>query len=172
MKTAPKLQEFVVQLAARHGVDLRQTGAYLRLDLSEERLIIENIGAYRISLACQLYLYHDWVSDPEIVFWIDEREVWAPIEVTEIQGGWRSYAEVDPNGDLEVIFDPKGQATLADFAEEEVVANLLQQGWLNQEVTAITQQPAYTPEEMLERGYIVTSPWSLEVDEEADDVPF
>lgn len=172
MKTAPKLQEFVAKLAAKHGVDLQQTGAYLRLDLTEVRLVIENIGAYRISVACQLYLYNDWVSDPEIVFWIDEHEAWTPIEVTQIQGGWRSYAEVDPNGDLEVIFDPKGQVALADFAEEEVVVNLLQQGWLDQEGTAITQRSTYTPEELLARGYIVTSPWLLEVDQEADDVPF
>lgn len=167
MKPTPKLQAFVLQLAATHGVNLDQTGAYLRLDKTEERLVLENIGAYRISLACQLYLYQDWVSDPELVLWMDEYGAWTPIEVTQVQGGWRCYAEVDPNGDLEVIFDPNGQAALADFAEEEVMPNLLQQSWFAQEVTAITQRPAYTQEELLARGYVVASPWFS--DEEASD---
>lgn len=171
MKPAPTLQEFVLKLAATHSVDLTQTGAYLRLDLAEERLIIENIGAYRISLACQLYLYHDWVSDPELVFWMGEYGDWTPIEVLQVQGGWRSYAEVDPNGDLEVVFDPNGQAALADYAEEEVAPNLREQGWFTQEVLVTTQRPAYTQEELLARGYVVEFPWSLE-EGEVNDVPF
>lgn len=159
MKPTPKLQVFILQLAATHGVNLEQTGAYLRLDKSEERLVIENIGAYRISVACQVYLYQDWVSDPAFVLWIDEYGAWTPIEVTQVQGGWRCYAEVDPNGDLEVIFDPPGQAGLADFAEAEVVPNLLSQGWLDQTVSVTTERPAYTQEELLARGYVVESPW-------------
>jgi hypothetical protein len=174
MKPAPKLQMFILKLAATRSVDLNQTGAYLRLELaagaSWARLIIENIGAYRINIACQLYLYHDWVSDPELVLWIDEYGAWTPVEVTQVQGGWRCYAEVDPNGDLEVIFDPNGQTALADFAEEEVVLNLLEQGWFEQEVTVTTQRPAYTQEELLARGYVVEHPWLPEEDEH--DVPF
>ncbi len=104
------------------------------------------------------------------MLWINGHGDWVPIEVNQVRSGWRSYAEVTPNGQLEVSFDPPGQAGLADFAEAEVVANLLEEGWLKQSVLVTTEQPTYTPEEMLARGYVI--PWFQEGEEEADDVPF
>ncbi len=133
MKTAPKLQAFILQLAEKHGVAIQQPGAHLRLELDAgapwARLIIEHLGASRIAIAHQLHLFNDWVADPELVLWTEDEVGWAPIEVNQVQGGWQSYAELDPNGDLEVFPDPQGQAALADLAEA-VAAHLTAQGWL------------------------------------------
>ena len=51
MKSAPKFQQLIEDIAAKHGLKLHQTGAYLRLNLDGERLVIENIGGNRLSIA-------------------------------------------------------------------------------------------------------------------------
>ena len=169
MKSVPTLQQFIVQLSNRYGVAIDQTGAYLRLDLADERLVLENLGAERIRIACQLYLGHDWMSDPEIVLWTGATDAWTPIEVNQVQGGWQCYAEVDATGDLVDFTDDHGQAALADFAEAEVVPNLRLSGWLEREVAVTTQPLAYTWEDWLARGYVAQDPW---LPEEANDVSF
>ena len=46
MKPVPLLQQVVIQLCEKHGVDWQRTGAYLRLQLAGHgHLVVENIGA-------------------------------------------------------------------------------------------------------------------------------
>jgi hypothetical protein len=155
MKTAPQLQEFILQLAEKHGMVIHQPGAYLRLDLDGDSLVLEHLGASRIAIAHQLYLFHEWVVDPEIVLWTDYAAGWAPIEVNQVQGGWHSYAELDANGDLVDFTDVEDQAALASFAEEVVVPNLTTRGWLERGIPSNAPQPVYTLEQRQERGYLL-----------------
>jgi hypothetical protein len=147
MKTAPKLQALVEQLAVQYCFDLQGTGDALALEQEAEvpwaRLLIENLGAKRIKLSCQLYIFDEWVDEPAIVFWTAPTGDWAPIEVTQIQGGWQGYAALDPQGDLEDFYDPAGQATLAHFAEAELFVNLTTQGWLTNSRRVV--RPAHWP---------------------------
>ena len=117
MKAAPKLKQLVEELAHKHGFDLEQTGAYLCFELDRARLILENIGASRISIAYQQRLFDEWVADPEIVVWLDcesswdahPSDEWSPLEINQMQGGWQSFADLDPNGDLEEL--PRSRGT-------------------------------------------------------------
>lgn len=55
MKTAPQLQAFILKLAEKHGVVIQQPGAYLRLELDGDYLVLEHLGGSRIAIAHQLY---------------------------------------------------------------------------------------------------------------------
>ena len=170
MQVTPALQKIVTQLAEKHAVNLDQAGAYLRLALpGYGQLVIENIGANRISITNYLKVHTDWVSDPEIVIYVDYRpsatepgkvqHVWTPIEVTDLFGGWRLYAEPDSAGDL-VLYDPVGQMELADLADHVVAKHLAADGWLEHATCANPSVSALPREEMLAR------------DIRDDDVPF
>ncbi len=161
MKAAPKLQRIITQLAQKHGVDLDNPGAYLRLELpGYGQLVIESIGAHRISIANYVQVHRDWVADPEIVVYVDRRlrkegsqlvtSAWIAIEVTELMGGWRLCAEPDARGDL-VLYDPAGQIELADFAEQLVARNLAAYGWLEQGQRSHGPVVSWTPDEIRSR---------------------
>jgi len=161
MKTAPALQEIVTQLAEKHGVDLNRPGAYLRLELpGHGQLVIQNIGAERISVTNYLRLTRDWVTDPQIVVFVDYMpdedtprgvgRVWIPIESTELFGGWCLYAELDSRGDL-VVYDADGQLELANYADNVVAYNLVVHGWLERAERSNTPVHTWTDEEMLAR---------------------
>ena len=180
MNTVPKFKQLIEEVAQKHDFDLYQFGAYLRLELDGDRLIIENIGARRISIAYQLFRFDEWVSDPEIVVWImndlSEKEEstwqWVPTELYQVKDGWRACANFDPDGTMIAFFRHEWQAWLADFVETVVVPNLIRQGWLKEGIKSEEPPPTYTVEEMRERGYLIVSdlyPADLEV---ADDVPF
>ena len=182
MKTAPQLKQLIAQIAQKHAFGLDQTGAYLRLDLREERLIIENIGALRISIAYQLFLLDQWMSDPEIVVWTDYKptihsgaeepaQQWVPIELYEFMDGWKACAEIDPNGNMVAFYRHEWQAWLAEYTETVVVPNLISQDWLVQGVKSDAPPPSYTLAQMRERGYLIeeTYPCEMEVD---DGIPF
>lgn len=70
MKTTAKMQETVTALAQRHGLDLREKGAYLRLDMPHfDRLVIEVLHPTLVSVA---HVYEPrpgvHLADPGIVF--------------------------------------------------------------------------------------------------------
>jgi len=63
MKTCPKMKTVIEQLAQHHSLDVTQVEAHLRLDLPGfDRLVIENIGLNRISVAHYFELNGDLVA--------------------------------------------------------------------------------------------------------------
>ena len=140
MKTAPKLQEIVTQIAHKHGVDLGRPGAYLRLEQAEHgQLVIENIGVDRISVTNYVEICGDLMADPQVVLYTGYRSTttsaknaeaaWFPIESTDFFHGWRLFAELDEQGEL-LLHDAAGQGELAEFCDRVVAKNLISHGWL------------------------------------------
>jgi hypothetical protein len=130
MQTCPKMKAVIAQLAQRHGLDLTQVEAHLHLDLPGfDRLVIENIGLHRISVAHYFELNGDLVAEPDVVFYTDREGEWAPLSVSQSLTGWRSYAECSEDGASVVLDNPSGQADLAAFAEQWA-ENIHAQGWL------------------------------------------
>lgn len=181
MKTAPKLKQLVEQIAAKHTLDLYQVGAYLNLELGEYRLTIENIGACRLSISCLLMLFGEWTPDPEVVVWTNYHPVWlspeaepnqwVPIELYQVQDGWKACADININGALVGLHRREWQAWLAEFIETVVVSNLIKQGWLEKGIETDDPPPSYTLEQMRERGYLPAEELYADA-EEVDDVPF
>ena len=129
MKTSPKMQAVIEQLARQHGLDLSQAEAHLRLTMPNfDRLVIENIGFQCISVAHYFEMNGDLIADPDVVFFTGYGE-WAPIEITQVLAGHRRYAELGDAGHRIVRFDLRGQADLAVFAEQWA-KNIRDQGWL------------------------------------------
>ena len=134
MKTTAKMQETVTALAQRHGLDLREKGAYLRLDMPHfDRLVIEVLHPTLVSVA---HVYEPrpgvHLADPGIVFFTGD-EAWVPIEVTQRIGGYRIYAVLSEELDSIVSVLSEKQADLASFAEMWA-DNIRQQGWLDEGV--------------------------------------
>ncbi|MBW7886307.1 MAG: hypothetical protein H3C34_27510 [Caldilineaceae bacterium] len=161
MQEAPKLQAIVRKLAERHGVDLDRPGAYLRLDLAGHgQLVIENIGARRISVVNYVQAGDVWLADPEIVVYAQHRpskarpgtveQKWFPIEITERYGGWRLCADLDPYGEL-VLYDEADQMELARYVEHVVAPNLVAHGWLEHGERSTAPVRLWTPEEIWSR---------------------
>jgi hypothetical protein len=129
MKTSPKMQAVIVQLARRHGLDLTQVGAYLRLDLpGYDRLVIESIGSQQVSVAHYFEANGDLVAEPDVVFFTGSGP-WIPIAITQTLGGYRSYAQLAQDGRQIQRLERQGQAELAAFTEVWA-QNLMDQGWL------------------------------------------
>ena len=132
MQTCPKMKAVIEQLAQRHGLDLTQVEAHLRLDLPGfDRLVIENIGLNRISVAHYFELNGDLVEEPDVVYYITDEGGCAPIGISQSLTGWRSYAGFSEDGGRVVLDSPNGQADLAEFAEQWA-ENIAAQGWLEQ----------------------------------------
>jgi hypothetical protein len=131
MKTSPKMQHVIEQLAKKHNLDLSHEEAHLRLEMpGYQRLVIENIGSQCISVAHYFEQNGDLVADPDVVFFTGYGE-WVPIEITQAMGVYRRYAELDKAGQTIERINLRGVASLADFAEEWA-QNIIDQGWLTQ----------------------------------------
>jgi len=182
MKTAPKLKQLIGQIAQKHAFSLYQFGAYLNLELNGDRLIIENVGAGRISIAYLFWHLEEWRADPEIVVWTnyhptwiseqEEANQWVPIELYQVKDGWKSCADIDPIGALVGFHRREWQAWFVDFSETVVVPNLISQGWLAQGVRSDEPPPSYTLEQMRERGYLMAEEPYPDETEVNDDCPF
>lgn len=166
MQTVPKLRHIIMQLAARHRLNLRRPGAYLRLQmLAHGHLVVENIGAERISVTNYIQVGHEFQVDPEVVLYMVHRPAgapepeWVPLEITQLFGGWRLYAELDLQGGL-VVHDLVGQAELADLCERVLATSLIYDNWLEHAEQVNFARPVWTPEEIYAR------------DIRSDDVPF
>lgn len=131
MKSCPKMKHVIETLAKLHEIDLTQKGAHFRLDMpGYDRLCVENIGLNRVAVTHYFEQNGDLVQDPEVVFFVgDENLGWVPIGVTQVIGGWRTYARVAPDGSKIVAYRKAAQASLADFAEMWA-QNIEDQGWL------------------------------------------
>ena len=127
-------------------------------------------------------LFDEWTPDPEIVVWtnyhptwISEQEEpnqWAPIELYQVQDGWKACADIDINGALVGLHRREWQAWLAEYIETVVVPNLISQKWLEQGVKSDDPPPTYTLEQMRERGYLPSEDVYTGEDGLDDDVPF
>lgn len=134
MKTTVKMQEMVTTLAAKHGLDLREKGAYLRLDMPHyDRLVIEVLHPNLVSVA-HIYEPRPGVNlaDPGIVFFTGLAE-WVPVEIGQRIGGYRIYAVLSEELDDILSVLPQEQADLASFAEMWA-DNIRDQGWLDEGV--------------------------------------
>jgi hypothetical protein len=78
-----------------------------------------------------MHINSDHMADPEIIFWIGSSAGWMPIEVTQLVGGRRVYAQPNETGTAIVPISHRRQASLTDFAETWA-DNILNQGWLEQ----------------------------------------
>jgi ribosomal protein L37AE/L43A len=162
MHTTPKLQAHLLAIANKHNLDVHQVGAYLRLDLDgvEHYLVIENLGACRLSVA-RYVLGSKGVADPELILYLDclaegfadkTSTSWIPIERVQRLGGWAIFAQTDVNGNLVNQFDPQGQHDLAEFAETVFLFTLISQGWLANGCRSRLPKPYLTEDEQWARG--------------------
>lgn len=131
MNSCPKMKEVIEALAQRHGIDLTRRGAYFRLDMPGfDRLSVEHYSFSRIAVAHYFEQNGDLVPDPEVVFFVgDENLGWVPIEVTQVIGGWRAYAQLSSDGSQIVSYNKERQGSLAEFAEMWA-RNIELQEWL------------------------------------------
>ena len=161
MQTSPRLQMIVSQIAQKHGVDLDRAGAYLRLELpGNGQLVIENIGANRVSMTNYIEVNRDLIADPQVVLYTqynvsgrssDPPEMrWAPLEINELFGGWRLYAEVDLSG-RPILYDAVGQAQLAELCDRIVARSLSRFGWLHLAQRATVAPKPWRVDEIYER---------------------
>lgn len=165
MKPVPLLQQIVVQLARRYDVDWQRTGVYLRLRLEGHgHLVVENIGAHRLSLTNYIPVGYDLVADPEVVLYTDyhphgvSAAVWAPMEITQLFSGWHLHAEIDLQGNL-LVHDLVGQVELATFCEQILARNLARDGWLVSAVRVNQARHAWTLEEIYARDIRLDDMW-------------
>ena len=164
MKTCRKLQQLINDIAGKHGLDLDYVGTYLRLDMAgaDHYLVIETLGACRISVARYLVSSPSRVADPEIVLYTayhheatacDQKKAdWAPIERLQRLGGWAIYADIDSQGKLLRTFDQQGQYDLAEYVETSLFNELVTQAWLTQGCRSTAPKPYLNSEEQWLRG--------------------
>lgn len=132
MKTCPKMREIVGKLCEKHGIDLNQVRATIRLNLPGfDRLCIERIASNAVSVAHYFEMNGDLVPEPDIVFFVDEWGEWLPIEITQSMTGWTRVVEFNEDGDKIMRYRPDEQADIASFAETWA-QNLIDQGWLTE----------------------------------------
>jgi hypothetical protein len=129
MKTSTAMREIITKLAKKHGPDLTQPGAHLRLDMRGfDRLVIERAGESLVSVAHYYEQDGHLIADPEIVFFTSGSD-WIPIEITQVLGGRRVYATLSSDGREVALINDLDQMSLALFAEDWA-CNIQAQGWL------------------------------------------
>jgi putative heme degradation protein len=132
MKTCPKMREIVGKLCEKHGIDLNQVRATIRLDMEGfDRLCIERVTSNAVSVAHYFEMNGDVVPEPDIVFFIDEWGEWIPVEITQSMTGWTRVVEFDDTGDKIMRYRADEQADIAAFAELWA-QNITDQGWLTE----------------------------------------
>jgi hypothetical protein len=130
MRSSPRMEKVITALCEKYGVNLKQVGASLRLDMPGfDRLCVERISTACISVAHYFELDGDLVAEPDIVFFADFSGAWFPISISQSITGWREYAELTDAGIAIARYKPKAQKGLADFAEMWA-QNIKDQGWL------------------------------------------
>jgi hypothetical protein len=124
------MKQVIREIAHKHGIDLTQVEAHLRLDMPHfDRLVIENIGFGRISVAHYFEMNGDLVAEPDVVFFTGLEGKWIPIEITQSMTGWTPYVQFDDSGTQIERVNTRGQADLAEFTQQWA-QNLIDQGWL------------------------------------------
>ena len=130
MKASPTMHQVVQQLVERHGVDLAQVGAFLRLDLpDQDSLVIDHMGTSQIAVTSCFAEAGDWKIDREVIFFTGDSKQWIPIEITQQATGWKAFAKLDAHGQRLLRINHCDQERLADFAERWACM-LIRQHWL------------------------------------------
>ena len=129
MKTSKAMQAIVGKIASKHGVDISQPGAYLKLEMpGYQPLSMECIGTHQVAVMHTFIQEGDVMRDPEIVFFTGYPE-WVAIAVTQDPVGvYREYAELSEEGETILRYQRRGQAELAAFANT-FARNIAAQGW-------------------------------------------
>src|SRR5687767_1074766 len=118
MKPSPTMQQIVEQLAERHGINLAQQGAHLRLTLEGyQPLVIESIGLSRVVVAHYFIQNGDLVPDPTVTFFTADPLGWIPMGITQSIGGSRTYAVLSADRTHLVCLNRRRQADLAEFTQ-------------------------------------------------------
>ena len=129
MKTSPNMQRVILDIAQKHDIDLTRSEAYMRLEQDGyDRLVIENIGHNRISVAHYYTQNGDLCADPEIVFFVGYAE-WVAIEVTQVLTGWCELARLNEDSTAVTHLATRRQADTGEFAETWA-RNITGQKWL------------------------------------------
>ena len=109
MKTNPRMQRVISQICEKHGVDLSQPGAHLRLDMPGfDRLVIERITRDEVSVAHYREQNGDLITDPEIVFFTGYSD-WVAIAIGQVLCPWARYAWASTDGKAIISVVPGGQ---------------------------------------------------------------
>ena len=128
MQKCTKMQEMIEQLAVKHGMDLSQREAHIKLlNGPYMPLVIEKIGAQLVSVAHYYYQNGDACADPDMVFYTGDGG-WMPVEITQTLGYTRCLTFNDAGQPAGI--DARAYAELLLFAEFWAV-NLQQQGWVD-----------------------------------------
>lgn len=129
MKPAPRMQQIITAIAAKHSLDLAADEAHLRLTMpGYDRLVIEKIAPKQISVAHYFEQNGDAVADPDIVFFMDDTG-WIPIEITQVFG-YQRVAFLRADGERIIAALPGDQVAVAVFADDWA-ENLKLQKWLD-----------------------------------------
>lgn len=129
MKPSDKMQTFVKDIGARHGIDFEAApiGTYLKLRQPHyDPLVIEKIAVNRVSVAHYYELNGDLCPDPDLVFVIFGGK-WYAIECSQILGYTNAAAGYDEKGNLMVNL--KLHHELTEFAET-CADDMRGAGWL------------------------------------------
>lgn len=129
MKTCKAMQEIVIKISEKYGLDLTADEVSLRLDMvGFDRLIIKKTDQDLVSVGHYLEQGANLIGDPEIIFYTGYGD-WIPVEISQVQGGYRIYAVLSADRQSVVLADPFSQAQLAVFAEGWA-QNIKAQDWL------------------------------------------
>ena len=114
MKTSVKMKHVTSQLAAKHGVNLKNLGAYLKLTQgSYVPLVATNVARNCISVFHLIVEGSTALYDPRIIFWVTPlSNEWVPAEVTQLGFAHRVYLKLDDDGEKIVAVNIKWQASL------------------------------------------------------------
>jgi hypothetical protein len=161
---SPGMQEVITALAAKHGLNLRRVGAYLKLSLGEsfDPLNVDVITPHEVAVSHTFIQNGDVIFDPEITFYTGGGEAgWVPTSITQapvalkmggetkVLGGYTRIAEVRAGKLAEV--DEHEAAEAAAFAEMWA-RNIEGQGWLDHGEVVRLERAAPKPAERLPEG--------------------
>lgn len=132
MRTCAKMKAYIEALATEFEFDLSSPGR-LALFLEKHDYLVVEVFDDQVRVTNFLEVAQCWLADPMVMFYTAYQHkdcaVWIPIEVADMYGGWRLYAEPDPRGEYLMLYDPAGQDRLAQLCEEVLVENLVNFGW-------------------------------------------
>jgi hypothetical protein len=131
----PKFQAYLEILLDRFEANPAREGLVLCLYVEgRDYLVVENNGNCTLTVANYLEMGGVLRPDPLLVFYTGYnrycRRFWAPIEVSQLFGGWRQFAELNPYAEGLQLHDRVGQMKLAYLCESQYLPNLIEDGWL------------------------------------------
>jgi hypothetical protein len=148
------MQQIIQLLAEKHGLNLSEHGAYLRLSMDGyQPLVIECIGVSRVVVAHYFIHNGDLVPDPLVTFFTAGPNGWIPMGITMSFGGSKTYAVVSEDEQTLTILNRPMQMDLAEFTEIWG-QNIIDQRWIER------GQKALSP--LFPLGQVVATPGALE----------